>query len=150
MIEDLEEFEFEGAKIYVKLDFARRKDGLIEIIDWKTGKESESEPTVQIGAYAIYAMQKWNVPLEKIRAYLVYLTNPVPALREQPLSETLIRETQQTMLKSIADMRALLSDPVRNVPKDRAQFAFTENVRLCGNCNFYKMCEKYTASARDK
>ena len=39
VIEDLEEFDFEGAKVYVKLDFARKKGSAIEIYDWKTGKE---------------------------------------------------------------------------------------------------------------
>ena len=70
VIEDLEDFEFDGAKIYVKLDFARKKNGIIEIYDWKTGKNDSEAASVQIGAYAIYAMKKWNVPLEEIRAYL--------------------------------------------------------------------------------
>ena len=143
VIEDLEEFEFAGAKIYVKLDFARRKDGFIEIYDWKTGKE-EKEASVQIGAYAIYAMQKWGVPLEKIRAFLLYLSAPLPAVKEQKLTAALIQETEKAMKESIEGMRALLEDPIRNVPKARESFAFTKNERFCQNCNFLKMCEKYT------
>ena len=144
VIEDLEEFDFNGSRIYVKLDFARRRDGFIDIIDWKTGKE-ERVAGVQIGAYAIYAMQKWNVPLENVRAYLVFLTNPVPALQEQKLSEAVIEQTRKTISSSVAAMQALLSDIPRNVPKAREQFAFTKNERLCSTCNFYKMCEKYVS-----
>lgn len=147
VIEDLEEFDFNGAKIFVKLDFARRRDGVIEIIDWKTGKEKEEGAAVQIGAYAIYAMQKWNVPLSKIRAYLVYLTNPVPALQEQPLSEPMLEKARAFIAASIGDMRAMLVDVEKNVPKPREAFPFTENVRLCSNCSFYKLCEKYAPSA---
>lgn len=143
MIEDLEEFDFNGAKIYVKLDFARRLAGGIEIIDWKTGKEEKASAGVQIGAYALYAMKKWNVPPSGIRAYLVYLTNPHPALQEQPLSEKLIRDTETFIAQSVGDMRELLLDAPRNIPKSREAFPFTENTRLCSNCSFYKICEKY-------
>ena len=142
LIEDLEEFQFDGAKIYVKLDFARRRGDTIEIFDWKTGKE-EKEATIQIGAYAMYAMKKWNVPLQNIRAYLVYLTNLVPAPKEHPLSPDLLKETEQAMTASIRGMRELLADIPKNVPKSREFFAYTENERFCSNCNFYKMCEKY-------
>jgi hypothetical protein len=143
VIEDLEDFEFDGAKVYVKLDFARRKNGIIEIYDWKTGKNDAEAAAVQIGAYAIYAMKKWNVPLEGIRAYLFNLGSPNPVPQNQPLSAALITETEKVMRESITGMRKLLSDPVKNVPLPAQAFAFTENTRLCGYCNFYKMCEKY-------
>lgn len=143
VIEDLEEFDFEGAKVYVKLDFARRRGDLVEILDWKTGKE-EKEASVQIGVYAVYAMRRWNVPLEKVRAYLVFLTNPVPSLQEQALSQAVIEEAKKTISASVARMQALLADVAKNAPKPREAFAFTENTRLCSYCNFYAMCEKYT------
>ena len=147
LIEGLEEFEFDGAKVYVKLDFARRKGDLIEIYDWKTGKE-EKGASVQIGAYALYAMKKWNVPLEKVRAFLVYLSSPSPEPKAQRLDEGLIQDAERVMLESIRGMRALLSDVARNVPKPREFFRYTENERFCGNCNFYRMCEKYLPAGR--
>lgn len=143
VIEDLEEFDFEGAKVFVKLDFARKKDGWVEIYDWKTGKE-EKGASVQLGAYAIYAMQKWNIPLSNIRAYLVYLSNASPVPQEEPLSEELIAEAKVTISQSIRGMQSLLLDVKRNIPKPREFFKFTENERLCGYCNFYRMCEKYS------
>lgn len=142
VIEDLEEFDFDGAKVFVKLDFARKKEGMIEIFDWKTGKE-EKGSSIQIGAYAIYAMQKWDVPLSKIRAYLVYLSSPDPAPQEQPLTEKMIEDARGTISKSIRQMKTLLLDSKRNIPKPREFFKFTDNERLCAYCNFYKMCEKY-------
>ena len=143
VIEDLEEFEFAGAKIYVKLDFARQKNGFVEIYDWKTGKE-EKKASIQIGAYAIYAMKKWDVPLDKIKAYLLYLSSPAPSVKEQKITASLIETTKREMTESIEAMRGLLADPVRNIPKDRGSFEFTKNERLCQYCNFFKMCEKYT------
>ncbi len=144
-IEDLEEFEFDGAKIYVKLDFARMKDGTVEIYDWKTGKE-EAEASVQIGAYAIYAMRKWKVPLEKIRAFLVFVASPSPVPKEQKLTQAMIDAAAKTMSESIAAMRSLLQDPAKNVPKALELFAYTENERFCQSCNFLKMCAKYASA----
>lgn len=143
VIEDLEDFEFDGAKIYVKLDFARKKNGIIEIYDWKTGKNDSEAASVQIGAYAIYAMKKWNVPLEEIRAYLFNLSSPNPVPQNQPLSAALLTETKKVMSESIAGMRKLLADPDKNVPLPAQMFQYTENTRLCGFCNFYKICEKH-------
>ncbi|OIO37642.1 MAG: hypothetical protein AUJ72_04140 [Candidatus Omnitrophica bacterium CG1_02_46_14] len=146
VIEDLEEFEFEGAKIFVKLDFARKKNGKIEIYDWKTGKDDGVAAAVQIGAYVIYAMRKWKVPASDIRAFLFNLTNPSPKASEQAVNDALIEETSATILASIRQMRELLSDPVKNVPKPRENFSFTENTRLCNYCNFYKICEKWAGN----
>ncbi|MBI3252791.1 MAG: PD-(D/E)XK nuclease family protein [Candidatus Omnitrophica bacterium] len=146
LIEDLEAFTFDGAKIYVKLDFARRKNDAIEIIDWKTGKNENAAPSVQIGAYAIYAMQKWQVPLEGVRAYLFNLASPFPVPTLQILTPALIEATQNTMAESIGRMRSLLADPAKNIPKSADHFPFTEKPELCAQCNFYKICEKYCKS----
>jgi len=45
--EKLESFEFEGTKIWVKLDFAARHDKRIYIYDWKTGKQVKENDTLQ-------------------------------------------------------------------------------------------------------
>lgn len=142
VIEDLEEFDFEGSKIFVKLDFAREKNGAVEIYDWKTGK-TNGDATIQMGAYAIYAMQKWGKPLDQIRGILFNLTSEKAEGEEQKLTPTLIEEAKDFMRKSIAEMRSLLQDPNKNVPKDRSFFPYTENPKLCDSCNFYRMCEKF-------
>ncbi len=142
-IEDLEDFKFDGAKVYVKLDFARRKNGLVEIYDWKTGKDDSAAASVQMGTYALYAMQKWHVPLESIRAYLFNLGTPSPVASPQTLNEPLLVETKKTMLESIAGMRALLADPAKNIPRPLKDFGYIENVRFCDFCNFRKICDRF-------
>ncbi len=143
VIEDLEEFDLDGAKIFVKLDFARQKDGCVEIYDWKTGKDEEKETSVQIGAYAIYAMRRWKLPLSQIRAYLFNLSKPDAQAKLQVLSEGLIEKTQSTIRESTAGMRALLADPAKNLPLPEDDFKFTSNERLCDFCGFKKICPKY-------
>ena len=143
IIEDLEEFDFEGAKIFVKLDFARKKDGVVEIYDWKTGKDENADTSVQMGAYAIYAMQKWSLPLSSIRAYIFNLSNPPASAKAQPLTEELIENTRAFIRESAAGMRKLLLDARRNIPLPRENFKYTDNARFCDSCNFHKICEKY-------
>ena len=143
VIEDLEDFDLEGVKIFVKLDFARQKDGRVEIYDWKTGKDEGGEVSAQIGAYAIYAMQKWHLPLSQIRAYLFNLSHAGPEAQAQVLSEALILKTKDTIRASTAEMRRLLSDPAKNVPRPEEDFAFTSSDRLCGFCQFQKLCPKF-------
>ncbi len=143
VIEDLEEFDFEGSKIYVKLDFARKKNGLIEIYDWKTGKDENVDASVQMGAYAVYAMQKWGLALSDIRAYLFNLSAPSAVAKEHPLTEAGLEKAKHFMRESIAGMKKLLLDAKRNIPLPRENFKYTESIRFCDSCNFYKICEKY-------
>ncbi|MBI4432654.1 MAG: PD-(D/E)XK nuclease family protein [Candidatus Omnitrophica bacterium] len=142
MIEDLEEFQFDGAKIYVKLDFARKKDGVVEIIDWKTGKNG-SDNSLQMGVYALFASEKWKLPLERVRASIFNLTSPFPVLAPEPLSVELIEKARGIMSKSIQSIRELLEDPVKNIPKPVEAFAFARRAEICDRCNFYRICEKY-------
>lgn len=143
VIEDLEEFDFDGAKIFVKLDFARRRDGFVEIFDWKTGKADVDAASLQMGIYALYAMKKWGVDLSRLRGFLLSLGNGSPALLECPLTDETIEGAKRSMAASIESMRGLLLDPSKNVPKPREEFRFTDNTRLCDFCNFYRICEKY-------
>ena len=96
-----------------------------------------------MGAYAIYAMQKWGLGLSDVRAYLFNLSTPFAAAKEYPLTEAGLETSRQFMRDSIAGMRKLLLDVKRNIPLTRENFKYTENVRFCDSCNFYKICEKY-------
>ena len=141
MIEDLEEFEFDGAKIYVKLDFARKNGDRIEIFDWKTGK-TDKEARVQMGAYAIYAMKKWGIPLESIRGLIVNLSAHPVVPQPHPMDQALIDETMTFIKHSVKQMQGLLSDVQKNSPKEMIHFKFTENIRSCDYCNFLKICDR--------
>jgi len=143
IIEDLEEFDFEGSKIFVKLDFARKKDDRIEILDWKTGRsDASADASVQLGAYALYAMARWKWPLERIGTYLVNVSEPPVFAHCQPLSPELLESSKAFMRESIAAMKSVLSDPARNAPKGLDSFPPTENRRLCDFCSFAKICTR--------
>ncbi len=147
VIEDLEEFQVAGVKVYVKLDFARKKGDVVEIYDWKTGKAQETGSDIQIGTYVLYAMQKWGVGLDKIRAFIVNLSAPNVQPDSRPLSPELLQTTQDFIAQSVQGMQLLLEDPKKNIPKPSPAFAYAANLSVCQLCNFYKICEKYNAIA---
>jgi len=142
MIEDLEEFDLDGIKIYVKLDFARKKDGIIEIYDWKTGK-TDGDTSLQMGTYSLYAMQKWKVPLEAVKTYIFNVAGSVAIAENRLISQKELEETKAFIIKSAQGMKELLLDAPHNIPKPAHAFQYTLNTRLCDFCNFYKICEKY-------
>ncbi len=142
VIEDLEEYNFNGSRIYVKLDFARRKGDLIEIYDWKTGKNNPADAGVQMGTYALYAMGKWDIPLSKVKMFLMNLSSAPAIPEEQILTEEALEKTRLFISRSIAAMHTLLDNPSKNIPKPRTEFLFTSDPRLCDSCNFLKICDK--------
>src|SRR5512141_455979 len=75
-VDELDSWVFEGTKVWVAIDFAYRDaDGLVHVVDWKTGRERDVDHT-QVGIYALYAQRKWQVPTEAIVGELVYLGTP--------------------------------------------------------------------------
>lgn len=144
LIEDLEDYDIDGVKVYVKLDFARKKDGQIEIFDWKTGKAETGAATVQMGTYAMYAMGKWQVPLESLRAYLMFVAQSPCYATEAPLGQGTIDETKTVIAQSVRLMRELMADPKKNIPRPEDDFAYTDNAKLCDFCNFRKICKKFS------
>lgn len=146
IIEDLEEYNFEGSKIYVKLDFARKNGNTIEIYDWKTGKNNPADASVQMGTYALYAMGKWRVPLNAIKCFLMNLSSH-PAMPElQSLGQESLDKTKHFIKQSIEGMHTLLDDVKKNTPKPKAEFAYTTDPRSCDSCNFLKICDKTPVS----
>lgn len=146
VIEDLEEFDFEGAKVFVKLDFARKKNGRIEIYDWKTGK-TNGDVDIQLAVYAFYAMHKWRVPLDQVRTFLVNLTDESPYAQEYPLNEALLADARAAIAGSISRMHEMLEDVPRNIARPAEAFAFAEDPKACDRCAFLKICDKFAPRA---
>lgn len=142
LIEDLEAFDYEGIKIFVKLDFCRKKNGLIEIYDWKTGKDESGAADIQLGTYVFYAMKKWQLSADKIKTYLFYLNTPGTKPELQTVSGALLERAGAYIKQSVMAMTTLLEDVEKNLPKSREFFKLALNDRLCSFCNFYKLCER--------
>ena len=138
-IEDLDSFEVHGAKLWVKLDFAIRHGERVYIYDWKTGKVAK-ENEVQLAIYALDAQQKWDVDLNLIRLFDVYLNQQLP-VKVKP-TKRLIDSAKVFIETSIDSMKELLTDVENNkteidlfpmVGEDRESYP-------CSYCSFQTVC----------
>jgi hypothetical protein len=141
-VDELDSWDFEGTKIWLAVDFAYRdRDGRVHVLDWKTGKERGVDH-VQVGTYALYARQKWGVPVDGVMGGLVYLVGEAGSAGERVSvaadTETLDR-CREEMRASIAAMRAALADPARNVAREDA-FPRLDDRAPCRRCPFRRPC----------
>jgi len=141
-VDELDSWTFEGTKIWVAVDFAYRDDdGRVHILDWKTGKERGVDH-VQVGTYALYAKQKWNVPTEAVVGGLVYLVGNGAAGGERlsvAADDAALASCTDAMRTSIAAMKATLADPTRNLAREEA-FPRIEAREGCRRCPFRRPC----------
>ena len=152
-VEDMEQFDFEGTPVWVKIDAAfRAEGGGARIVDWKTGrKQEEGFDEIQLGCYTVFARQKWGFGPGAVSAELVYLAAGERV--EVPMTEEAVERTRAAMRASIAAMREVLADPAANAARE-ADFPYTDELKLCRSCNFQKVCEgakreKQVMSAED-
>jgi hypothetical protein len=141
-VDELDAWSFEGTKIWVAVDFAYRDaDGRVHVLDWKTGKERGVDH-VQVGIYALYAAQKWSVPPEAVTGGLVYLVaNGAPGGERVSVAAdaAALERCTAEMRRSIAEMKAALADPARNVARIEA-FPMLEARDACRRCPFRRPC----------
>jgi hypothetical protein len=137
-IEDYSSFYLDGEKIWAVIDCSFQTDNGITIIDWKTGRRTTSDVSLQLSCYAMYGKEKWGVRPEKIRLVEYNLLSDHKA--EFQVTEGEIANTRTYIKGSIADMRSLLFDVANNKPKDEEFFRKVEDDRIRDRCNFKKVC----------
>jgi hypothetical protein len=158
----------DGLKVFAAPDLAYVHDDEVHVIDWKTGREDESqELQVKLQAWWLLETYPKLAGLE-LRGYLEYLT-----LREEaedtgapasstdgtpgsstagtpgsstagvthavPLDGDFKAEAAQAVRDGVAQMRRLLADPDKNAPLPIEAFERREGP-LCGGCNFSPLC----------
>jgi hypothetical protein len=134
------QFPFEGTPVWVSLDCAVWDGERTVIYDWKTGDASREDHSMQLTCYALYGSRAWKVPPDRLR--LVEYNLRDDRLREYETAPAQMEAVQGYMRGSIADMRALLSDPARNEPMPEDAFATTDDPATCRRCCFLKICPR--------
>ena len=123
------------------LDFAYLDgEGKLHVVDWKTGSEHKEELRLQLACYALYAMGKWQLPLERIVLQGVFLNDGGRASLYEMNSESLVAAKDQ-MLGSARAMRDLLQDPAANIASE-ADFPCNASPAACQTCPFLKLCPR--------
>jgi hypothetical protein len=143
-VEDFSSFDFEGVKVWVKLDASHRlPGGRVRVLDWKTGRVSSQDQTLQLACYALYATRTWGVaPRDVVMLEFNLAANEVLSYA---VSEESLADVTGYIRGSIADMRRLLIAPERNVPRPEEEFPLAGTDRPCGRCKYRRVCPRFAA-----
>jgi len=136
--EKTEKFTLDNTTVWVKLDLVLKENSGITIIDWKTGRFPDNDFSIQLGCYCLYAMQKWDLALDKISAIEVNLN--ISQNITYKIDEDTLNRVQSYMKNSISSMKKLLYDPKNNMAR-KEDFKCTDNEKACRMCNFKKICK---------
>lgn len=138
-------FTLDGVKVFAIPDFAYVDgSGTPVVVDWKTGKARDGYDEQVLG-YALYVSQRYNVPVEKVRASLVYLNEGVE--QDVQVDPSAMEGFRERFTRSVARMRELLADPSSNTPRDESAFPRTEDLATCARCVFRRPCGRAEAAA---
>jgi len=122
-----------------------RADGMIEVLDWKTGREPANrrpdQATLQLVLYA-KVLQLRHPQRPSIRHFEVaevYL--PRGTRFGRVLAEDDLERAVQAVSDSVEQMRGLLDDQVANVASEE-RFSTIEATQKCRRCVFRKVCSR--------
>ena len=137
-VEEFSSFHLDDFKINLAIDCALKERKDIIIYDWKTGKSIPENLSTQLCCYALYAMEKWQVPPQSLRVieYNLFFNEAT----EFSVTQGDVKNIKGYIRGSIEDMRSLLADARGNIPLEEEKFDRVNNERICLRCNFRKVC----------
>jgi CRISPR/Cas system-associated exonuclease Cas4 (RecB family) len=131
-------FQLDGVRVFAAPDLALiGKDGSGVIVDWKTGKAREGYDDQVLG-YALYLQDRYRLPSEAMRAYLVYVNEGVE--QQVAIEPARLVAFKEKFSSSVGQMRALLKDAAGNVPLPEEHFVRTTDLATCARCAFRRPC----------
>jgi hypothetical protein len=133
-------FYLKNFKIFSVLDFAFCRNDEIRIYDWKTGREDPEKDKFQLACYGLFAAHKLNVKPKNINLVDFYLSGGNQ--NEYKLSTFNLDDIKSQIFSSIRKMQSLLDYSRENIASEN-KFCFTENLKICNYCNFFKICPKF-------
>lgn len=147
-IDERTSFALHGTRVWAVPDLTfRARDGLLYLVDWKTGRPQSEADRLQLAAYAAYAHVEREVPLDQLRVVLAFTRGARLEYDAKPVILDDLKQFAQYAKTSIDEMTTLLEprdDPEQtraaNVPRDIECFTKTTNPAACQRCNFRTVC----------
>jgi len=128
--EKFDRFILEEVPVTVKLDYITKSDsGKFVLSDWKTGKERR-ESNLQLGAYVLFAMQKYDTVPENIFSEIIYLASSGRS-RPYHFSSDQLDEVKEIVVSDFDIMNA--SYEIDSFPADPSP-------QKCFTCSFASVC----------
>jgi hypothetical protein len=139
-VEEFSSFHLDHTKINLVIDCAIKEGKGIYIYDWKTGKSLSEDLSTQLGCYALYALEKWNIPPELLS--IIEYNLSVDKSNWFSVGQEEMRGIQGYIKGSIRDMQSLLADVSNNLPMEEDRFNKIEDEHVSLRCNYRKVCRK--------
>jgi hypothetical protein len=138
-VEEFLSFHLDRIKIHLVIDCAVKEGNTVIIYDWKTGKILSEDLSIQLGCYALYAMEKWNLTPDSLQVVEYNLQ----ANQANSFSVTggEVEGMKGYIRGSVKDMQSLLKNPENNIPLDEEQFSKVKDEQVSLRCNFRKVCK---------
>lgn len=129
--EKFDRFKIGDVAAIVKVDYVcKTKEGKIVLCDWKTGIDNvEYESDLQIGAYALWAMESYKKEPEDIRSELIYLTSG--AMRTYEFSMDELNKIKGMIVADFGEMNKIY---------DINYFQPDPEPKKCLSCQFATVC----------
>jgi len=139
-LEDFQKFELKtGAEVTVKRDCGFKHDGKVWLLDWKTGRVSESVID-QLVTYAMYALkQGWAKSPEDVTIVPVYLA-AYSELGEQSMPHLSVDMKHIVRQAGIINSEYPMLKEAFDNKDNPAFFPRTDNESACNRCFFRGMC----------
>jgi len=139
-VEEFSSFLLDRTRINLAIDCAIKEGEGIYIYDWKTGKSLSEDLSIQLGCYALYAMERWNVSPESLSVIEYNLS--FDKSNWFSVSQEEMKGMKGYINGSIKDMQSLLSDVSNNLPMEEDRFIKIEDELVSLRCNYRKVCRK--------
>ena len=138
-VEDFSSFHLDGTRINLAIDCAIKERDEIYLYDWKTGKSLSEDLSIQLCCYALYAMERWNVPPESLQIIEYNLSFDKSNWFQITRGE--VEDIKGYIRGGIKDMQSLLVDFSNNIPLEEERFSKVGDERVSLRCNFRKVCK---------
>jgi hypothetical protein len=139
-VEEFSSFHLDQTKINLVIDCAIKEGDPTYIYDWKTGKSLSEDLSTQLGCYALYAVEKWNIPPESLSIIEYNLSFDKSSWFSVGQEE--MKGIKGYIKGSKKDMQSLLADVSNNLPMEEDRFSKIENEHVSLKCNYRKVCRK--------
>jgi RecB family exonuclease len=127
-----------------RIDYCAKIGDQVEVIDWKMGRSTGDEDSLQLAVYGLWALQRFGVEPECIRVRRVFL------------GDARIEEARELTERRIIRARARLAQDIEQMaqlhPYGTAGHAeaFTPKAKekLCETCKFRTLCPAAACSVQ--
>jgi hypothetical protein len=139
-VEEFSSFGLDRTKINLVIDCAIKEGEGIYIYDWKTGKSLSEDLSIQLGCYALYAVEKWNASPESLS--IIEYNLSIDKSSWFSVSQEDMKGMKGYINGSIKDMQSLLTDVSNNIPLEEGRFTKVGDERVSLACSYRRVCRK--------